>query len=152
MRNQEDSWYKPNGWLPAFLLPRGGAMFGTVYPGAMARFDLEGWMSVKDPREREYPRYEVSAYVDYTGSEVLLYHRIQNISLGGICIQSPSIEEVGSVVDLVINFPELGTSLALRGEVVWANRDPPMDMGIRYIEMDDTKRETLRQYIARVKK
>jgi uncharacterized protein (TIGR02266 family) len=94
----------------------------------------------------------VSAYVDYTGSEVLLYHRIQNISLGGICIQTPSIEEVGNLVDLVINFPELGTSLSLRGEVVWANRDPPMDMGIRYIDMDEARRETLRQYISRVKK
>jgi uncharacterized protein (TIGR02266 family) len=92
----------------------------------------------------------VSAYVDYTGSEVLLYHRIQNISLGGICISSPSIEEVGTVVDLVINFPEPGTSLAVRGEVVWANRDPPQDMGIRYVDIDDEKRETLRQYISRV--
>ncbi len=106
----------------------------------------------QDRRTREYPRYEVSAYVDYTGSEVLLYHRIQNISLGGICISSPSIEEVGTVVDLVINFAELGTSMAARGEVVWANREPPMDMGIRFIDLDESKRETLRQYIARVKK
>jgi uncharacterized protein (TIGR02266 family) len=109
-------------------------------------------MSATERRTREHPRYEVSAYVDYTGTEVLLYHRIQNISLGGICISSPSIEEVGTVVDLVINFPELGSSLALRGEVVWANREPPMDMGIRYTDMDDEKRETLRQYIARVKR
>src|SRR4051794_14657229 len=105
-----------------------------------------------DSRMRQHPRFEVAAYVDYTGTEVLLYHRIQNISLGGICIQTPSIEEVGSVVDLVINFPELGTSLSLRGEVMWANREPPMDMGIRYVEMDDTKRETLKQFIGRVKK
>jgi uncharacterized protein (TIGR02266 family) len=103
-------------------------------------------------RAREFPRYEVSAYVDYTGSEVLLYHRIQNISLGGICISSPSIEEVGTTVDLVINFPELGTSLSVRGEVAWANREPPMDMGIRFVELDEEKRETLRQYITRVKK
>jgi uncharacterized protein (TIGR02266 family) len=109
-------------------------------------------MSLKDPREREFPRYEVSAYVDFTGAEVLLYHRIQNISLGGICISTPSVEEVGSTVDLVINFPELGTSLSVRGEVAWANREAPMDMGIRYVEMDEQKRETLRQYIARVKK
>ena len=109
-------------------------------------------MPEADRRARQYARYEVSAYVDYTGSEVLLYHRIQNISLGGICIQTPSIEEVGNLVDLVINFPELGTSLSLRGEVVWANRDPPMDMGIRYIDMDEARRETLRQYISRVKK
>jgi uncharacterized protein (TIGR02266 family) len=105
-----------------------------------------------DHKTREHPRYEVSAYVDYTGTEVLLYHRIQNVSLGGICISSPSIEEVGTVVDLVINFPELGTSLALRGEVVWANRDPPQDMGIRYVDMDEPKRETLKQYINRVKR
>ena len=105
-----------------------------------------------DSRMRQHPRFEVAAYVDYTGTEVLLYHRIQNISLGGICITTPSIEEVGSVVDLVINFPELGTSLSLRGEVMWANREPPMDMGIRYVEMDDHKRETLKQFIARVKK
>src|ERR1041385_2735545 len=109
-------------------------------------------MSEADRKTREHPRYEVSAYVDYTGTEVLLYHRIQNISLGGVCIVSPSIEEVGSVVDLVINFPELATSLSLRGEVVWANRDPPMDMGIRYVDLDDARRETLRQYIARVRK
>ncbi|MDB4967590.1 MAG: hypothetical protein JWN44_3279 [Myxococcales bacterium] len=106
----------------------------------------------EERRAREFPRYEVSAYVDYTGTEVLLYHRIQNISLGGVCIQTPSIEEVGSIVDLVINFPELSTSLSVRGEVMWANREPPMDMGIRYIEMDETRRETLKQYIARVKK
>ena len=105
-----------------------------------------------DRRSREFPRFEVSAYVDYTGTEVLLYHRIQNISLGGICIQTPSIEEVGSIVDLVINFPELNTSLSLRGEVVWTNREPPMDMGIRYLELDEARRETLKQYIARVKR
>jgi uncharacterized protein (TIGR02266 family) len=101
---------------------------------------------------RKFPRYEVSAYVDYTGTEVLLYHRIQNISLGGICISTPSIEEVGTMVDLVINFPELGTSLVLRGEVVWANREPPMDIGIRYVDLDEAKRETLQSYINRVKK
>src|SRR4051812_46420382 len=99
-----------------------------------------------EQRPRAFPRYEISANVDYTGSEVLLYHRIQNISLGGICISSPTIEEIGTVVDLVINFPELGTSILTRAEVVWANRAPPMDMGLRFFDMDETKRETLRQY------
>ncbi len=105
-------------------------------------------------RAREYPRVEASAYVDYTGSEVLLHHRIANISLGGVCITSPNVEEVGTVVDLVINFPHVegGASLALRGEVVWVNRDAPADMGIRYLNLDDEKREQLRQLIQRVKK
>jgi uncharacterized protein (TIGR02266 family) len=104
---------------------------------------------------REYPRYEVNAYVDYTGTEVLLYHRIQNISLGGVCIQSSGVagvEDIGTTVELVINFPDLSSSLSLRGEVVWVNREPPMDMGIRYIDLDSERRETLRKYISMVRK
>ena len=101
---------------------------------------------------REFPRYELNAYVDYTGNEVLLYHRIQNISLGGVCIQSSGVEDVGTTVDLVINFPDLSSSLSLRGEVVWVNREPPMDMGIRYVDLDQERRETLRKYIGMVRK
>ena len=101
---------------------------------------------------REFPRYELNAYVDYTGNEVLLYHRIQNISLGGVCIQSSGVEDVGTTVDLVINFPDLSSSLSLRGQVVWVNRDPPMDMGIRYVDLDQERRETLRKYIGMIRK
>ena len=89
--------------------------------------------------------------MDYTGSEVLLYHKIQNISLGGICIQSPAIEEVGTTVDLVLNFPDLEATIAVKGEVVWANREPPMDMGIRYIDLDDDRKDTLRRYLSLAK-
>jgi uncharacterized protein (TIGR02266 family) len=102
--------------------------------------------------KRQHPRYEVTAYVDYSGSEVLLYHRIENISLGGICIQTASIEDIGTIVDLVINFPDLDTSISLQGEVVWSNREAPMDMGIRYIDLDDERKETLRRYITAVRK
>jgi uncharacterized protein (TIGR02266 family) len=101
---------------------------------------------------REFPRYEVNAYVDYTGNEVLLFHRIQNISLGGVCIQTSGVEEVGTVVDLVLNFPDLDASIAVRGEVAWANREPPMDMGIRFIDVDEERKDTLRKYIQMVRK
>lgn len=101
---------------------------------------------------REFPRFEVNAYVDYTGNEVLLYHRVQNLSLGGICIQSNGVEDVGTVVDLVINFPELTSSIAVKGEVVWVNRDAPMDMGIRFIDLDNERKDTLRKYISMVRK
>lgn len=96
---------------------------------------------------RAFPRLELNAYVDYTGSEVLLFHKVQNISLGGICIESASVEDVGTIVELVLNFPDLDASLAVQGEVVWANREAPMDMGIRYIDLDNERRETLRKYL-----
>ena len=101
---------------------------------------------------REFPRYEVNAYVDFTGNEVLLFHRIQNISLGGVCLQTSGVEEVGTVVDIVLNFPDLDASIAVRGEVVWANRDAPMDMGVRFVELDEERKDTLRKYISMVRK
>jgi uncharacterized protein (TIGR02266 family) len=105
-----------------------------------------------DRKERQFPRFEVNAYVDFSGTDVLLYHSIENISLGGICIRTPSVEDVGTEVDLVINFPELDSQVELRGEVVWANREPPMDIGIRYVNLDEPKREMLRRYINLVRK
>ena len=105
-----------------------------------------------DRRTRAFPRCELNAYVDYTGSEVMLYHRIENISLGGICVTSANVEDVGTIVDLVINFPDLQLSLSTRAEVVWSNREPPMDMGLRYIDLDASKREKLKAYIERVKR
>lgn len=100
---------------------------------------------------RAFPRLELNAYVDYTGSEVLLYHKIRNISLGGVCIQSAAVEEVGTTVDLVLNFPDLEATIGVRGEVAWANREPPMDMGIRFIDLDDDRRDTLRRYLSLLK-
>jgi uncharacterized protein (TIGR02266 family) len=100
---------------------------------------------------RIHPRYEVDAYVDVTSSDVLLYHRIQNISLGGVCIQTKALEEVGSLVDVVLNFPELGSQMAVRGQVVWANREPPQDVGIRWVDLDEDRRDLLKRYISMVK-
>jgi uncharacterized protein (TIGR02266 family) len=99
----------------------------------------------RDPRK--YPRYEVDAYADMTGTEILLNHKVCNISLGGICLQTQSVEEVGTVVDLVINFPELESTIAVKGEVVWVNREPPEDMGIRYVNISEERKRTLRKYL-----
>jgi len=104
---------------------------------------------MSDPvHPRAFPRLELKAYVDYTGTEVLLYHKVQNISLGGLCIQSAAVEEIGTIVDLVLNFPELEATVAVKGEVVWSNREAPMDMGIRYVDLDDDRRDTLRRYLS----
>jgi uncharacterized protein (TIGR02266 family) len=97
--------------------------------------------------QRKTPRYEVSAFVDCTGSEVYLHHKVLNVSLGGVCIQCDAAEEIGTEVELLIHFPELNASIPARGQVVWANRSTPVDMGIRFVNLDDKKQETLKQYI-----
>lgn len=97
--------------------------------------------------QRKHPRYEVSAFVDCTGSEVYLRHRIINVSIGGVCIQVDSAEEIGTEVDLLIHFPELNASMSVHGQVVWANRSHPVDMGIKFTGLDEKKQETLKQYL-----
>lgn len=99
------------------------------------------------PEQRKHPRYEVSAFVDLTGSEVYLHHKIINVSIGGVAIQVDHAEEIGTEVELLIHFPELNASLSTRGQVMWANRTHPVDMGIRFIGLDDKKQETLKQYL-----
>ena len=103
-------------------------------------------------KTRKFPRYEVTALVDVTSAgDVLLFHKIQNLSLGGICIQTPSIEPIGTIVDLVINFPDGSEPLSVEGEVAWVNREPPEDMGIRYVSLSDVDRERLKRLIASTK-
>jgi uncharacterized protein (TIGR02266 family) len=120
------------------------AVSSGVAPGSTSEDDSE--------QPREFPRFEVNAYVDFTGNEVMLFHHIQNISLGGVCIQTSGVEEVGTVVDLVLNFPDLDASIGVKGQVVWANREDPMDMGVRFIDLDEERKDTLRKYINMVRK
>ncbi len=103
-------------------------------------------------KPRAHPRYEIDAHVDVAADELILNNnRIQNISLGGICITTPTGAEVGSPVDVVLNFPDLGAQMQLRGLVAWANRTPPQEVGIRWIDLDEERREMLKKYISLVK-
>lgn len=98
---------------------------------------------------RRFPRYEVDLRVDVKAGESIVQPRIQNLSLGGICLQTPALEEVGTKVDLVIHTDE-GMALSLRGEVVWVNREPPTDVGIRYLELDAATRTQLERVIEHI--
>jgi uncharacterized protein (TIGR02266 family) len=101
---------------------------------------------------RRHARFEVEALVDLQAPEGAQgAARVGNISLGGICIQTGHAEEVGTEVDLRINFPDLDLALDVRGEVVWANREQPCDIGIRYLDMDASKRATLLRYLESVR-
>jgi hypothetical protein len=104
----------------------------------------------QERNERRHARFEVDALVDLKGAGE---SKVENISLGGICIRigQVEVEEVGTHVDLRINFPDLDIALDLRGEVVWANRAQPCDMGIRYLDLDADKRATLKRYIESIK-
>lgn len=97
--------------------------------------------------ERRHPRYHLTAFVDLTGAIKHPYQRVQNLSLGGVCIHTPAQEQPGTVVDLVIFFPDLDTTFEAEGVVVWVSDDTRMDMGIRFRDVDEGRQEVLQKYI-----
>ena len=92
-------------------------------------------------------RIQTDVLVDYRGTHVVLYHRVRNLSIGGICIESPTVEPLGKIVSLSLNFPDLHQTIEVTGEVVWANEESPRDMGIRFMELDESQVQTIRAYI-----
>lgn len=100
--------------------------------------------------QRKCPRYELSAYIDCAGSEVFLHHKLLNISLSGVCFRCDSPESVGTEVELLVHFPDIGAQLPCRAQVVWVNRSAPGDMGLRFLGMDDKKHEILNKYLQKV--
>ena len=102
---------------------------------------------------RAHPRYEVDAAVDVGPPDATAAgsHTIQNLSLGGICIQTTSIPEVGATVDVVLRLGSNAETLALQGVVVWVNRQPPEDVGIRWLDLDEPARVELVSYLERIR-
>jgi uncharacterized protein (TIGR02266 family) len=96
---------------------------------------------------REHVRIETDALVDYTGSEVLLFHKIENLSLGGISIRTATPEDLGTSVFITINFPDFNETVEAEGEVVWVNHDEPKDMGVKFIGLTSADKDILRRYI-----
>jgi uncharacterized protein (TIGR02266 family) len=99
-----------------------------------------------DEQKREHVRIETDALVDYTGSEILLFHKIENISLGGISIRTATPEALGTRVYITINFPDLNESIEAEGEVVWVNHDEPKDMGVKFLGLSESDKAVLRRY------
>ena len=102
---------------------------------------------MSDDSNREHVRIQTDALVDYTGTEVLLFHKIENLSLGGLSIFSATVEPEGTRVYLTINFPDLQESVELEGRVVWSRDQEPKEMGIKFINLSLQDEEILTRYI-----
>ena len=99
--------------------------------------------------KREHPRYELSAFVEYQARGELRTHRVQNISLGGVCIHTAFLQAPGTTVELVVHFPDFEDArVEAKGEVVWLNESLE-DMGVRFTSIDDDARALLARYIER---
>lgn len=100
--------------------------------------------------KRRHKRYELEAFVDYTGREFLLNHRIYDLSMGGLRLATSETEPVGTQVDLVITFPDMDASIEIKGEVAWIKGAPDCEMGIRFAGMGMKEQKLLQEYLKKM--
>ncbi len=102
---------------------------------------------MSDYHDRQFPRIKVIATADVNSEEMLLFHKIENLSLGGICIQVPEQIPAGDQVEVVINLEEDTDEISTKAEVVWATDGPEVRIGLRFLDMSEGDKEKLRNYL-----
>ena len=110
-------------------------------------------LSLDNAVPREYARYRVAAYADVMGEEhVHLYHRITNVSVGGMCFDGLATKSLGSTVDVMLNFPREEAQIPVTGEVVWVDGEGEdsegAHVGLRWVDISESDRTKLAEYIA----
>jgi Tfp pilus assembly protein PilZ len=99
------------------------------------------------------PRYEFSARSEHTAhvdSQSYQPQKLLNLSLASLSFQCDTPSQLGTEVEVSLDLPELDTTLPLRGQVVWANRAFPSDMGLRLLDVTQQQRDVLERYLQRV--
>jgi len=102
---------------------------------------------MSEVKDRSYPRISVKATADINSGDLQLFNHIQNMSLGGACINTAEPEIVGTMVELVINLPDGMDEISIEGEVVWTMHTPESKMGVRFLTMQPEAKEALSEYL-----
>jgi len=98
---------------------------------------------------RKGARYEckITAMLEDPHSGKSLYAQLQNISLGGMMVETPHLFEVGDKVTIAFELTSFCNPVKLKGEVVWSTPD---GMGIKFIENDEKKIAELKEAISSI--
>ena len=101
-----------------------------------------------DQSKRRHARIETDATLDYLGADMLLDHRIENLSASGLSLVCSSREPVGTHVQLTINFPDFQESITISARVARHVESPKKAMGLEFIELAADDRRVLDRYLA----
>jgi len=98
---------------------------------------------------RKSIRIQTDAVVDVAADdEVVLFHKIRDIGEGGISIEFPTLEPVGSLVDLSISLAGIDQTLECSGVVARAIAAPAPILGIRFTGLSAEQLALLRRFLA----
>lgn len=115
-----------------------------------------------ESERRIHVRVLVRVLVDFESPDTYLYDYSNNLSEGGIFIETEKPLSVGSPLTLRFTLPGVDRVFEAKGGVVWVNdtsegkqkRVPEMGvgMGIQFNEIDDTDRKFIREYVEKSQK
>lgn len=106
--------------------------------------------------KRRFPRVMVRALVDYESQNTYLYDYSENLSQGGIFIQTDNPLKIGELIDLKFSIPDIEKVFQIKGEVRWVehqgNKQIPKGMGIEFKDLTEDDRELLKEYLSKSNK
>src|SRR5580658_6434715 len=105
---------------------------------------------------RASERHAITLRVDYKRMNTFFADYAKNISKGGTFIRTSKPLDVGTGFVFVLSIPGQPDQLQLQGEVMWtvdeagATEDHPAGMGIRFKFVDDSERQQLESFVAKL--
>ena len=107
---------------------------------------------------RRFPRLNISADVEYSVLEKvppeIKKSLSKNISAGGICVIFYEDVKPGTILDLKINLSDINYTIETKGRVVWrssfsltTDTRPRYDTGVEFIDIKESDRQKLSQYV-----
>jgi uncharacterized protein (TIGR02266 family) len=94
---------------------------------------------MSDSDKRRHDRAPVALVVEYLDASDLVRDFTENLSAGGIFVQTPRELELGTQVQLTLSFPGLLRPIALTGVVRWLRAEPEDDRGVGIEFVDYTE-------------
>jgi uncharacterized protein (TIGR02266 family) len=96
---------------------------------------------------RRHPRVQIHATVDYTAENLVLDNKVENVSMGGVCIRTTRPEPVGTPVEVTLNFLTAHEEAQVEGEVIWTQAAKECRMGIRFNPLSDEQKARFNRLI-----
>ena len=106
---------------------------------------------------RKHPRFPVRIRIEYRAADQFFTDYIQNLSLGGIFVETAEPLPVNTVLKVQFSLPSMRKPIVADGIVVHASqvgrkRDLAAGgMGIRFSDLDQRSKQAVETYLARLR-
>ncbi len=102
-------------------------------------------------------RYAVTLAAEFTGPDRFDTHTLENLSRGGVFVQTAAPSSVGSMVSLNIVLPGVAAEIELQGRVTWVHDDVRhtergvLGMGIQFVGLVPRSRALIEHHLRRLR-